>query len=75
MNVVRTTTLAIGASLIGSSLFIFLAKLDMLSSTILVMGIMFLLHGAGFLQEFMVRKILRWYRTKKPVIGIINDLP
>jgi hypothetical protein len=23
----------------------------------------------------MVRKILRWHRTKKPIIGIINDLP
>ena len=74
MNVVRTTTLAIGASLIGSSLFIVLAKPDALSLIILAMGVMFLLHGTGFLQEYMVRGILRWYRIKKPAIGIINDL-
>lgn len=74
MNVVRTTTLAIGASLIGSSLFIALAKPDALSLIILAIGVMFLLHGTGFLQEYMVRGILRWYRIKKPVIGIINDL-
>jgi len=75
MNVIRTTTLAIGASLIGSSLFIFLAKPDALSLIILAMGVMSLLHGTGFLQEFIVRKILRWCGTKKPVIGIVNDLP
>lgn len=75
MNVVRTTTLAIGASLIGSSLFIVLAKPDVLSSIALVMGVVFLLHGTGFLQEYIVEKFLRWYRTKKPVIAIINDLP
>ncbi len=75
MNEVRTTTLAIGASLIGSLLSIVLEKPDILSSIILAMGGMFLLHGTGFLQEYMVRGILRWYRTKKPVIGIINDLP
>jgi hypothetical protein len=74
MNVIRTTTLAIGASLIGSSLFMVLAKPDVLSPIILVMGVVFLLHGTGFLQE-LVSKFLRWYRTKKPVIGIVNDLP
>ena len=75
MNVVRTTTLAVGASLIGSSLSMVLAKPDVLPSIFLLMGFIFLLHGAGFLQEFVVRKILKWYRTKKPVIGIVNDLP
>jgi hypothetical protein len=75
MNVVRTTTLSIGASLIGSSLFIVLEKPSAQSAIVLVMGVIFLLHGAGFLQEYMVRRTLRWYRTKKPVIGIINDLP
>lgn len=75
MNVVRTTTLAVGASLIGSSLSMVLAKPDVLPSIFLLMGFIFLLHGAGFLQEFIVRKILKWYRTKKPVIGIVNDLP
>lgn len=75
MNVVRTTTLAIGASLIGSSLFIALAKPDVLSSSILAMGFVFLLHGTGFLQEYIIARSLRWYRRKKPVIGIINDLP
>ncbi|MCK4733060.1 MAG: hypothetical protein KAT65_11450 [Methanophagales archaeon] len=75
MNVIRTTTLAIGASLIGSSLFMVLAKPDVLSSIALVMGVVFLLHGTGFLQGYIVRKFLRWYRTKKPVIGIVNDLP
>lgn len=74
-NIVRTTTLAIGASIIGSSLFIVLTKPDALSSSILVIGVMFLLHGTGFLQEYMVRRTLRWYGTKKPVIGIVNDLP
>ncbi|NWF77298.1 MAG: hypothetical protein HXY36_01680 [Chloroflexi bacterium] len=75
MNVVRTTTLAIGASLIGSSLFIFLAKPGVLSSLILAMGFVLLLHGTGFLQEYIIGRSLRWYRTKKPIIGIIHDLP
>lgn len=75
MNVVRTTTLAIGASLIGSSLFIVLTKPDALSLTILAMGIISLLHGTGFLQEYIIGKFLRFWRTKKLVIGVINDLP
>jgi len=75
VNVVRTTTLAVGASLIGSSLPMASAKPNMLPSIFLLMGFMFLLHGAGFLQDFIVRKILKWYRTEKPVIGIVNDLP
>lgn len=75
MNIVRTTTLAIGASLIGSSLYIALTKPDALSSFILGLGFVFLLHGAGFLQEYIIGKSLRWYRTKKPFIGIIHDMP
>ena len=75
MNLVKTTTLAIGASLIGSLLFIVLAKPDAPSVIILAMGVMLLIHGTGFLQEYVLRSICRWYRTKKPVIGIINDLP
>jgi hypothetical protein len=75
MDVIKTTTLAMGASLIGSSLPMVLTKLDVLPLTIFIMGIIFLLHGTGLLQEHIVGGFLRWYRTKKPVIAIINDLP
>jgi hypothetical protein len=59
MSVAKTTTLAIGASLIGSSLAIVLVKPDVLSLTILVTGIISLLHGTGFIQEYIARKFLR----------------
>jgi len=75
MNTIKITTLSMGASLIGSSLLIVLAKPDLLSLIILAMGFTFLLHGTGFLQEYVIEKFHRWYRIKKPVIGIIDDLP
>ena len=75
MDVVRTTTLAIGASLIGSSLFMVIEKPHTLSLIILALGALFLLHGTGFLQEYMVRRVIRRYRTIRPSIGIISDLP
>jgi uncharacterized membrane protein len=75
MSIAKTTTLAIGASLIGSSLAVVLEKPAMLSLTILITGIICLLHGTGFIQECVIRKFLRWYRTKKPLIAIIKDLP
>jgi hypothetical protein len=74
MSIAKTTTLGIGASLIGSSLAMVLEKPGMLSLTILVTGIICLLHGTGFIQEYVIRKFLRWYRTKKPLIAIISDL-
>ena len=75
MDAIRTTTLAIGASLIGSSLFIVIEKPQVLPLIILAIGVLLLLHGTGFLQEYMVRRVLRWYRIKRPSIGIISDLP
>lgn len=75
MNIVRTTELAIGASLIGSSLFMAFTRSVGLSYVITITGLLFLLHGTGFLHEYMIRVILSWYRTKKPAIGIIADLP
>jgi hypothetical protein len=75
MGIIRTTTLAIGASLLGSVPGTFLIKLGVLPWILLAVGILFLLHGTGFLQEYVVRRILRSIRKKRPIVAIISDLP
>ena len=85
MNVVRTTTLALGASLIGSTLPTILMNIDLILKFIfnlslvmtmlgLTVGFMLLLHGVGALQAGFCRA-LRWYRIRKPSIAILADLP
>ena len=75
MGTMRTATLAIGASLLGSVAGIFLIKPGALPWIFLAVGILFLLHGTGFLQEYIIRRILRSIRGKWPVVAIISDLP
>lgn len=75
MGITRTATLAIGASLLGSVPGIFLVKPGILPWISLTVAIMFLLYGTGFLQEYIIRRILRSLRKRWPVIAIINDLP
>ncbi|MHA1595503.1 MAG: hypothetical protein ACTSXX_12325 [Candidatus Baldrarchaeia archaeon] len=74
MNVLRTTTLAIGASLIGSAFQFFPINLSLML-LLLLLGCAFLSHGTGFLQECIIPKLLKFLRSRKPIIAIINDLP
>lgn len=75
LGVIRTTTLAIGASLVGSVPGTLIAKLGVLPWVFLTVGILFLLHGTGFLHEYIVRRILRSLRRISPAVAIISDLP
>lgn len=75
MGILRTTTLAIGAALIGSVPGVLVVKPGILPWVLLSIGILFLLHGTGFLDEYALRKMLRCFREKWPAIAIIGDLP
>lgn len=80
MTVARTTTLAFGASLLGSAttLLIYLTSLTTfqreLLSFLLVAGILFIAHGTGYLLKGIGQLLTAW-REHHPAIGIINDLP
>jgi len=85
MSLARMTTLALGSSLVGSTLPIILVNLDLIlrfaldlgliaSVIAFIVGFMLLLHGVGTLQAGFYRA-LRWYRTRIPAIAILNDLP
>jgi len=77
MKVARTTTLALGSSLIGSSPSIFLAKPEAWLWGLIVglVGLVLVLHGTGFLQKCVIRPVLRYSRNKQPVVAIVSDLP
>jgi hypothetical protein len=75
MSTARTAALAIGASLFGSAFGTSLIKPGTLTWVLSAVGVLVLLLGTGFLQEAVVRRILRSIRKKRPVIAIISDLP
>lgn len=77
MGVIRTTTLALGAALIGSAPGLFLAKPEIWRWALALglVGLVFVLHGTGFLQKYTIRPILRCLRKKRPLVAIISDLP
>jgi hypothetical protein len=75
MSIGRTAALAIGASLFGSAFGTSLVKPGTLTWVLSTVGVLVLLLGTGFLQEAVVRRILRSIRGKRPVIAIISDLP
>jgi len=75
MSTARTVALAIGASLFGSVFGTFLIKPGTIALVLSTAGVLVLLLGTGFLQESIVRRILRTIREKRPVIAIIGDLP
>lgn len=75
MSTARTAALAIGASLFGSAFGTFLIRPGTIALVLSTAGVLILLLGTGFLQEAVVRRILRELRKKWPVIAIIGDLP
>jgi hypothetical protein len=80
VTVGRTTTLAFGASLLGSALtlLVYATRFDCLqrafSAFLLVAGLLFLAHGTGFLHKAIVQ-VLAFWGTRRPAIAVISDLP
>jgi len=74
MREIRVATLAIGASLLGSSLAIIFDTPSIPIYILLAAGILFTLIGSGFAQH-VTREALIKYRLLFPAIGIISDLP
>lgn len=77
MSVAKTTTLALGAALLGSAPGMLLAdlKLWLYSLGVFLLGLFLVLLGTGFLQQYVLRPILKCLRNKSPIIAIISDLP
>lgn len=74
-DVLRTTALALGASLIGACLPMAILSSPITTLFILCLGVIFTLYGTGFLQEHIIQPCLRFYRKRRMVIGVISDLP
>lgn len=74
----REFTLAIGASILATSVGLLTSELALgvneeLFFSLFVLGLLFVLHASGTLQ-FLLNRLLLYYGRKRSIIGILTDI-
>lgn len=77
MTTIRTTSLALGASLLGSALALSVAPSQhwrYLAIALIPFALLFLFVGTGLLESILA-SLLRYLRRRCPAVAVLSDLP